>query len=74
MIEAPSRPRTLGEAAPARSIARAGAGAAARVGNGARPQLREMDINPLIVDEQGAVAVDARIAIDQAANTRARAV
>jgi Acyl-CoA synthetase (NDP forming) len=35
----------------------------------ALPQLREMDINPLIVDEQGAVAVDARIAIDQAANT-----
>jgi acetyltransferase len=30
------------------------------------PQLREMDINPLIVDEQGAVAVDARIVIDHA--------
>ncbi len=30
------------------------------------PQLREMDINPLIVDETGAVAVDARIVIDQA--------
>ncbi|CDS52777.1 Acetyl-CoA synthetase (ADP-forming) alpha and beta chains, putative [Polaromonas sp. CG9_12] len=28
------------------------------------PQLREMDINPIIVDESGAVAVDARIAID----------
>jgi acetyltransferase len=28
------------------------------------PQLREMDINPIIVDENGAVAVDARIAID----------
>jgi acetyltransferase len=27
------------------------------------PQLREMDINPLIVDEHGAVAVDARIVI-----------
>lgn len=27
------------------------------------PQLREMDINPLIVDESGAVAVDARIVI-----------
>jgi acetyltransferase len=27
------------------------------------PQLREMDINPLIVDENGAVAVDARIVI-----------
>jgi acetyltransferase len=35
------------------------------------PQLREMDINPIIVDESGAVAVDARIVIDnspQAAN------
>ena len=30
------------------------------------PQLREMDINPIIVDENGAVAVDARIVIDQA--------
>jgi acetyltransferase len=30
------------------------------------PQLREMDINPLIVDETGAVAVDARIVIDSA--------
>jgi acetyltransferase len=30
------------------------------------PQLREMDINPLIVDEHGAVAVDARIVIDAA--------
>ncbi|HSI61420.1 MAG TPA: bifunctional acetate--CoA ligase family protein/GNAT family N-acetyltransferase [Ideonella sp.] len=30
----------------------------------ALPQLREMDINPIIVDESGAVAVDARIAID----------
>ena len=28
------------------------------------PQLREMDINPIIVDEDGAVAVDARIVID----------
>ncbi|MBI5721115.1 MAG: bifunctional acetate--CoA ligase family protein/GNAT family N-acetyltransferase [Burkholderiales bacterium] len=27
------------------------------------PQLREMDINPLIVDERGAVAVDARIVL-----------
>lgn len=33
------------------------------------PQLREMDINPIIVDEHGAVAVDARIAIDQAPQT-----
>ena len=30
------------------------------------PQLREMDINPIIVDDSGAVAVDARIAIDNA--------
>jgi acetyltransferase len=30
------------------------------------PQLREMDINPIIVDESGAIAVDARIAIDSA--------
>ena len=30
----------------------------------ALPQLREMDINPVIVDESGAVAVDARIVID----------
>jgi len=31
------------------------------------PQLREMDINPIIVDESGALAVDARIVIDSAA-------
>jgi acetyltransferase len=30
----------------------------------ALPQLREMDINPLIVDASGAVAVDARIVVD----------
>jgi len=30
------------------------------------PQLREMDINPIIVDESGAMAVDARIVIDSA--------
>ena len=30
------------------------------------PQLREMDINPLIVDEDGVVAVDARIVLDHA--------
>lgn len=30
----------------------------------ALPQLREMDINPVIVDEDGAVAVDARIVVD----------
>ena len=30
------------------------------------PQLREMDINPIIVDENGAVAVDARIVVDSA--------
>jgi acetyltransferase len=33
------------------------------------PQLREMDINPLIVDDTGAVAVDARIVIDNAPPT-----
>ena len=32
----------------------------------ALPQLREMDINPVIVDASGAVAVDARIVIDSA--------
>jgi acetyltransferase len=30
------------------------------------PHLREMDINPIIIDENGAVAVDARIVIDSA--------
>jgi acetyltransferase len=30
------------------------------------PQLREMDINPIIVDESGAVAVDARIVVGSA--------
>ncbi|MDB5928642.1 MAG: GCN5-related N-acetyltransferase [Polaromonas sp.] len=38
------------------------------------PQLREMDINPIIVDASGAVAVDARIVIDhspQSASGRA---
>ncbi|MBS0468486.1 MAG: bifunctional acetate--CoA ligase family protein/GNAT family N-acetyltransferase [Proteobacteria bacterium] len=38
----------------------------------ALPQLREMDINPLIVDDQGAVAVDARIAIHENAQTGSR--
>jgi acetyltransferase len=33
------------------------------------PQLREMDINPIIVDEHGAVAVDARVVIDHAPPT-----
>ena len=33
------------------------------------PQLREMDINPLIVDETGVVAVDARIVVGQAPQT-----
>ncbi|MBC3935434.1 bifunctional acetate--CoA ligase family protein/GNAT family N-acetyltransferase [Undibacterium rugosum] len=33
----------------------------------ALPQLREMDINPVIVDEDGAVVVDARIVIDNVA-------
>lgn len=31
------------------------------------PQLREMDINPILVDEAGAVAVDARIVVEPAA-------
>ncbi len=34
------------------------------------PQLREMDINPIIVDEHGAVAVDARIVVDHAPSTQ----
>jgi acetyltransferase len=34
----------------------------------ALPQLREMDINPVIADEHGAVAVDARIVVDDAAS------
>jgi acetyltransferase len=33
------------------------------------PQLREMDINPIIVDENGAVAVDARIVVGAAPRT-----
>lgn len=33
------------------------------------PQLREMDINPIIVDETGAVAVDARVVIAHAPPT-----
>ena len=32
----------------------------------ALPQLREMDLNPVIVDEHGAVAVDARVVVDSA--------
>jgi acetyltransferase len=32
----------------------------------ALPQLREMDINPIIVDESGAIAVDARVVVDGA--------
>jgi acetyltransferase len=35
----------------------------------ALPQLREMDINPIIIDERGALAVDARIVIGPAAQT-----
>jgi acetyltransferase len=37
------------------------------------PQLREMDINPLIVDEHGAVAVDARIVVQAASMAGAAA-
>ncbi|MDB5894512.1 MAG: family N-acetyltransferase [Rhodoferax sp.] len=33
------------------------------------PQLREMDINPIIVDASGALAVDARIVVDGASPT-----
>lgn len=36
------------------------------------PWIREMDINPLIVDENGAVAVDCRIAIENLALTAGR--
>jgi acetyltransferase len=36
------------------------------------PWIREMDINPLIVDENGAVAVDARIAIENLSLTAGR--
>lgn len=36
------------------------------------PWIREMDINPLIVDEHGAVAVDARIAIENIPLTAGR--
>ena len=35
----------------------------------ALPQLREMDINPLIVDEHGTVAVDARIVVTEVGQT-----
>lgn len=35
----------------------------------ALPQLREMDINPIIVDEHGAVAVDARVVIHELASS-----
>lgn len=36
------------------------------------PQLREMDLNPIIVDEHGALAVDARIVVDHAPSTPGR--
>ena len=36
------------------------------------PWIREMDINPLIVDENGAIAADARIVIDQLPATAGR--
>jgi len=38
----------------------------------ALPQLREMDINPMIIDENGVIAVDARIVIGDSANAIAR--
>ncbi len=37
----------------------------------ALPQLREMDINPIIVDEAGAVAVDARIVVEGSSRVQA---
>lgn len=37
------------------------------------PQLREMDINPLIVDAQGTVAVDARIVVSEVSSSGASA-
>ena len=36
------------------------------------PWLKEMDINPLIIDEHGAIAVDARVIVDYAPQTRNR--
>jgi acetyltransferase len=36
------------------------------------PWLKEMDINPLIIDEHGAMAVDARVIVDYAPHTRDR--
>ncbi|CAN5880460.1 GNAT family N-acetyltransferase [soil metagenome] len=38
----------------------------------ALPQLREMDINPIIVDEAGAVAVDARIVVEGSSRAQSR--
>ena len=34
------------------------------------PQIQEMDINPLLIDEKGAIAVDARIVIDYSSVSR----
>jgi acetyltransferase len=36
------------------------------------PEIQELDINPLIVDEEGAIAVDARIVVDRRAPTLGR--
>ncbi len=36
------------------------------------PWVRELDINPLVVDETGAIAVDARVVVDYYSATRAR--
>lgn len=36
------------------------------------PWVKELDINPLIVDEKGAIAVDARVVVDYHSSTRER--
>ncbi|MDA8093032.1 MAG: acetate--CoA ligase family protein [Betaproteobacteria bacterium] len=39
---------------------------AAKAGGCALPRLQEMDVNPLVVDDHGALAADARIVVDLA--------
>ena len=36
------------------------------------PEIRELDINPLLVDENGAIAVDARVVVDTPSSSTAR--